>query len=70
MKLFGTKDIKTYVRNYLLDSREQIRGEVVIDIPAGTGFSSRILNEIEANVEANVEAYDLFPELFKVEGVV
>ena len=42
-----------------------LKEKKVVDIPAGTGYSSKILRDIGASVEA----YDLFPELFKVDGV-
>lgn len=65
MKLFGSKDIKFYIKKFLLDNSEKLKGKKVIDIPAGTGYSSKILDHIGAHVEA----YDLFPELFKVDGI-
>ena len=65
MKLGGTKDIKHFVRKYLLASSEKLSGKRVIDLPAGSGYSSNILHELGAQVEA----YDLFPEFFKCPGV-
>jgi len=65
MKISGTKDIKFYVKQYILRNKEFLAGKIVVDCPAGSGYSSKLLKESLANVEA----YDLFPEFFKVEGV-
>ena len=42
-----------------------LTGKVVIDLPAGAGVMTRVLRE----QGAAVEAWDLFPELFDVEGM-
>ncbi|MBN2411771.1 class I SAM-dependent methyltransferase [candidate division KSB1 bacterium] len=61
MKFFGTKDIKVFVERALL-KRTELNGKIVIDIPAGSGHSTRILQRMGAKVES----YDLFPEFFNV----
>ena len=57
--------IKYYVKRFILENRQEFQGKVVIDTPAGSGITSGILKE----VGATVQAYDLFPEYFKVEGL-
>lgn len=64
MKLFGTTDIKHFVRDYLA-SLDGLEGATVVDIPAGTGY----IYETLKGKGALIEPYDLFPELFEVEGV-
>jgi SAM-dependent methyltransferase len=63
LKFFGNGDIKFLLKAYLrtLD----LQGKVVVDIPAGTGYTTKILHERGARPEA----YDLFPEFFEVEGL-
>jgi SAM-dependent methyltransferase len=52
--------------NKFLNSRStEFAGKTVIDCPAGSGVSSQRLKEFGANVLA----FDLFPEFFKVEGL-
>jgi len=65
MKLWGTKDIKFFVERVLNSKKDELSGKIVIDLPAGSGHSTRILHQLGARVEA----YDLFPEYFKVEGL-
>jgi SAM-dependent methyltransferase len=60
------KSIKYYVKKFILENKESFAGKVVIDTPAGTGVTSKILQ----GVGAKVYAYDLFPEYFKVDGLV
>lgn len=64
MKFFGTKDIKVFVERVLL-KRTELNGKIVIDIPAGSGHSTKILQKMGAKVEP----YDLFPEFFAVENI-
>ncbi|MDH4262311.1 MAG: class I SAM-dependent methyltransferase [Spirochaetia bacterium] len=52
--------IKYYVKKYILNNKELFKGKKVLDVPAGSGITSRILNE----VGAKVYPYDLFPEFF------
>lgn len=65
MKFFGTKNIKLFVERILTSREAEFKDKIVIDIPAGSGFSTEILQRIGAKVEA----YDLFPEFFKVNGL-
>lgn len=65
MKLFGTKEIKTYVEQILHARRDELEGRTVVDVPAGSGHSSRILQSLGAKVEA----LDLFPDFFRVAGL-
>lgn len=65
LKLTGSSNIKIFVKNYIFAEKEWIKGKNVIDIPAGSGFTSNILS----SVGANVRAFDLFPEFFKVNGL-
>ena len=58
--------IKYYVKRFILQNRQRFENKVVIDTPAGSGITSRILKE----AGATVYAYDLFPEYFKAEGIV
>lgn len=65
MKFTGTKDIKWYVNTYIEQNAAQFNGLTVVDVPAGTGITSKALR----NAGANVIALDLFPEFFKTEGL-
>jgi SAM-dependent methyltransferase len=65
MIFFGTKEIKAYVERLLRQRADELKGCVVIDVPAGSGYSSRILQELGADVRP----LDLFPEFFKVPGL-
>lgn len=58
--------IKYYVKRFILAQRARFAGKVVIDAPAGSGITARILHE----VGATVRAFDLFPEYFKAAGLV
>lgn len=65
MIFFGTREIKVHVERLLRRRADDLRGRVVIDVPAGSGHSSRILQELGAEVRP----LDLFPEFFKVPGL-
>ena len=65
MKIGGTKDIKFFVKSYIHRNRAALKGKLVIDIPAGSGYSTEVL----VGTGAKVEAFDLFPEFFKFDGV-
>ena len=65
MRLFGSNDVAHSVRRHL-ERREDIAGRKVIDFPAGSGRMTEILR----GMGAKVEAYDLFPELFEIPGMV
>lgn len=57
--------IKYHVKRFIMQERARFAGRVVIDMPAGSGITSRVLKE----AGAVVRAYDLFPEYFKAEGL-
>lgn len=65
LKFSGTSDIKAYVRDYFERRAPELRGKVVVDIPAGKGYISQILRDLGADVRA----YDLFPRFFEVPGM-
>jgi len=65
MKFFGTKDIKVFVERILNSKKDELKNQIVIDVPAGSGYSTRILRQLGAEVEP----YDLFPDFFRVEGL-
>jgi 2-polyprenyl-3-methyl-5-hydroxy-6-metoxy-1,4-benzoquinol methylase len=62
----NTNSIKYHVKRFISQNQEKFKNKIVIDAPAGAGVTSRILKE----VGAIVHAYDLFPEYFKVDGLV
>ncbi|MBX9768548.1 MAG: class I SAM-dependent methyltransferase [Bdellovibrionales bacterium] len=62
MKFFGTKEIKTIVNRWIQETANDLKGRVVVDAPAGNGVTSEALKA----VGAKVQAYDLFPEFFRV----
>lgn len=64
LRFSGTSDIKAYVRRFF-EGRDDLRGKVVVDIPAGKGYMSRVLRQ----QGADVRPYDLFPEFFEVDGL-
>lgn len=66
MKIGGTKDIKYFVKKYIESHEKELVGKIVIDCPAGSGFSSELLD----NIGAKVEAFDLFPEFFKYKNII
>ncbi len=59
------KSPKFAIRKYLHSIRDQLKGKVVLDVPAGNGVTTEILQELGCYVEA----YDLFPEYFLVDGI-
>ena len=59
------KSIKYYVKRYITTHEEELKGKQVIDLPAGHGVTSRILQEIGAHPIP----LDLFPEYFAVDGL-
>lgn len=65
LKFSGSSNIKNFVKDYVLAEREWINGKDVIDIPAGSGFTTNVL----LSVGGKVRAYDLFPEFFEIEGL-
>ncbi len=57
--------IKFYVKRFLVQNVEKIRGKKIIDFPAGNGITSRIIKELGGEPVA----FDLFPEYFNIEGI-
>ncbi|MDH5560679.1 MAG: methyltransferase domain-containing protein [Deltaproteobacteria bacterium] len=60
VKFFGPRDIKWHVKRYLESIDHQLKDKVAVDLPAGEGYTSKILYQLGAKVRA----YDLFPESF------
>ncbi|MDP4207935.1 MAG: class I SAM-dependent methyltransferase [Bacteroidota bacterium] len=65
MNLIGPKSIKHFLPHFFNKNREQFNNKIVLDIPAGEGVSSKLLQDIGAQVIP----FDLFPEFFKVDGL-
>ncbi|MGD9400640.1 MAG: class I SAM-dependent methyltransferase [bacterium] len=65
MRLTGPGGIHHYVERFLRSNSSRFAGKTVVDIPAGTGRSSDVLRSLGARVEA----FDLFPESFAVDGL-
>ncbi|NOR52236.1 MAG: methyltransferase domain-containing protein [Gammaproteobacteria bacterium] len=63
LKLFGSSDIKGFVSKYL--NKLNLKDQRIVDIPAGRGVTSKLLHD----AGADVHPYDLFPEVFDVDGV-
>ncbi len=59
------KSIKYHVKKFILNNKAFFTGKKVIDIPAGTGITSRLIQE----AGGIAFAYDLFPEYFKIQGL-
>ena len=59
------KSIKYHVKRYLLREAERFKGKTTVDLPAGNGITSRIIEEIGGTPIP----FDLFPEYFKVPGM-
>lgn len=51
---------KEHFENFVQENVERLKGKVVIDLPAGTGWASRLM----AAIGANVRPYDLLPQFF------
>jgi SAM-dependent methyltransferase len=64
LKFTGSGDIRRQV-DQVMASWPDLAGLVVIDIPAGKGRLSRLLQDCGARVEA----YDLIPEFFEADGI-
>ena len=60
------KSIKYHVKKYLHKNKNRFEGKTIVDFPSGNGTSSEILKDIGAQPMP----YDLFPEYFKVEGLI
>jgi SAM-dependent methyltransferase len=63
--ILDKKHIKYHVIKYLKELGNLLIGKIVIDLPAGSGSTSEFL----LGAGATVEAYDLFPEYFKVSSI-
>lgn len=59
------KSIKYYVKQFLFNNKERLKGKRIVDFPAGNGITSRLIKEIGAKPVA----FDLFPEYFTEEGI-
>src|SRR5450755_235815 len=59
------KSPKFHVKEYLHRIKDELKGKIVLDMPAGNGVTSEILMELGSKVEA----FDLFPEYFLVKGI-
>jgi SAM-dependent methyltransferase len=64
-EMFDVRSPKFHVKRFLDERCGKLAGTRVVDVPAGTGTTSRILLEHGATVAA----FDLFPEYFQLEGV-
>lgn len=62
---YNPKSIKYHVKKYLLKNQSRIKGKKVVDLPAGNGVTTRILND----TGAIPIPFDLFPEYFNVDGI-
>lgn len=63
--LSGSKDIKDIVKRYLQNNKDNFINKKILDIPAGSGFTAKILKDMNCDVEA----YDLLPDFFKINGM-
>jgi SAM-dependent methyltransferase len=59
------KGIKHFMENYILTHDHLFNEKIVVDLPAGSGVTSRVLKR----VGASVLPFDLFPEFFQCEGL-
>lgn len=64
LRFSGSSTIWIDVKRHL-ESRSDLRGRTVVDVPAGKGRSSALLKELGAHVVP----LDLFPEFFSVPGI-
>jgi SAM-dependent methyltransferase len=60
------KSPKFYVKRYLTGIKDELKGKIVLDLPAGNGVTSEILLDLGSKVEA----FDLFPEYFLLKDIV
>lgn len=61
LRFFCSSNIKNFVKEYL-ESKNDLKGKKVADIPAGRGITSKILMDHGADVYA----YDLFPDAYEI----
>ena len=59
------KSIKFYVKRFIIQNADKLKGKKVVDFPSGNGITSRILGE----VGATAIPLDLFPEYFEIPGL-
>jgi SAM-dependent methyltransferase len=64
LRFLGSGDIKAAVHDYFRQ-RNDLSGQVVVDIPAGRGVNSAVV----LAQGARVEAFDLFPRFFEARGL-
>lgn len=64
--LNNPKSPKYHVRKYLDSIDSELKGKTVVDIPSGSGVTSRLLKDHGAKVLA----FDLFPEYFRENDIV
>jgi len=57
--------IKYHVKKYIFSNIDNIKGKTIVDLPAGNGVTTRILQ----SVGGDPIPIDLFPEYFKVENL-
>ena len=65
MRFSGPKGINPYVERFLRSNAERFSGKKVVDVPAGAGHMSAVLRKLGADVQA----FDLFPESFRADGL-
>jgi SAM-dependent methyltransferase len=65
MRFSGPKEIKFYVSQWIKNNAANLKGKLVIDLPAGNGVTSRELKDSGADVVA----YDLIPEFFREKDI-
>lgn len=65
LQVNNPKSPKYYVKKYLAGIQDQLKGKIVLDMPAGNGVTTEILLELGCKVEA----FDLFPEYFQVKNL-
>lgn len=63
--LNNPKSPKYHVKRFIEDNKAEFENKTVIDLPAGTGITSQILDENHAKVLA----FDLFPEYFTYDKI-
>lgn len=63
--LSNKRSVKHFVRRFFLDNIDKIKNKKVVDFPAGTGETSRLLKQLGADVHS----FDLFPQYFNQEDL-
>ena len=59
------RSVKHFVKRFFLKHIDKIENKKVVDFPAGTGETSRLLNQLGADVQS----FDLFPQYFNQENL-